>query len=251
MRSAALSLALLLPGSLGLLAGCAQDVVAGDLDASAPRDAATRDAATTTDAAAGDEDARSGDATAGDASTSDGGAADAAALDGGTGRDAAAPDASMGLACHVDRFSSCADADEAVRTNNDPGDSFHQNGFTVGCASDDDFVPGTLTLSSRVCHTEPADWFEVTYVPCDTLTMRARVTLTIDTPCDADAFELRVSNRPCDNSSADVRCTRNGLVQTIEYLLPPGNSVGSIDFGVVRISEDVAADYHLTYELYR
>lgn len=165
--------------------------------------------------------------------------------------DAAAPDAGGALACHVDRFSSCADPDEAVRTNNEPSDSFYQQSFSVGCASSDNFVPGLLRIDSRICHSEPADWFEVTYVPCETLTMRVRVDLIIDTPCEPGAFALQVSNRPCDGSNPDVRCTQVGNTYSVEFLLPPSNSVGSIDFGVIRVSDDVAADYLLTYELYR
>lgn len=232
-----------------LVAACAQDVVprvtedarvGGRADA-VPSDSALdpepRDADTRSDARA---DAEPGpDALPG----SDRGADDAGRAD------ATAPDASTALACHVDRFSSCADPDEAARQNNSPSDSFYQNGFTVGCASSDNFVAGTLNISSRICHTEPADWFEVTFVPCDSLTMLVRVRLETITACESDAFELQVASRRC--GSAGVRCTDNGAVKIVEFAIPPGNSVGFFDFGVVRVAEDVAADYRLTYELYR
>ncbi len=232
-----------------LLVACGQTVVASAPDSgtlageAGPRDASeARDGGEAADASV-DLDAISG----ADADP-DSGAADARPAPDAT---PLPTDGGVGLACHVDRFSSCADPDEAVRTNNTTGDSFYQTGFTVGCATGDNFVPGNLRIDSRICHTEPADWFEVTYVPCSTLTMRVRVNLTLTTPCDADAIALQVSNRPCDGSNPDVRCTQQGNQYTVEYLIPPGNSVGSIDFGVVRVSEDVAADYQLTYEVYR
>lgn len=225
--------------------GCGQAVVTAGLDSGVIRTAE----AGTTDAAPDEPDG-------GDAPDALPGPDTLPGFDAQPSRDATAPDARPpdaggALACHVDRFSSCADPDEAVRTNNTPSDSFYQPMFSVGCASDDNFVPGLLRIDSRICHTEPADWFEVTYVPCDTVTMRVRVELILDTPCEADAFALQVSNRPCDGSDPNVRCTQSGSRHTVEFLLPPSNSVGSIDFGVVRASEDVAADYQLTYELYR
>lgn len=189
----------------------------------------------------GVRDAAGLDAAASDTSPRDGGADDATSVE--------VPDA--GLSCHVDRFSSCPDADEATRSNNSPADSFYRDTGGVGCQSADDFTPGSTRVSSRLCHNEPADWYEVTLVPCRTLTLLVTVQLTVHTPCEPTAFELRVNGRACDGSDPNVSCMRAGNVQTIRYVVQPSNSVGSLDLGVVRLDEAVAADYTLTYNLER
>jgi hypothetical protein len=236
--------------ALGLLSlcACSQQIVARAEDSrvSAGGDARER----------GDVGVLQGDGAAPDLGAPDAATADAAPLDGspldGSPQDATSvevPDA--GQTCHVDRFSSCPDPDEATRANNTPSDSFYRDTGGVGCQMADVFTPGSTQVSSKICHNEPADWYEVTLVPCRTLTLQVTVQLTVHTPCEPTAFELRVNGHPCDGSDPNVSCMRAGNVQTIQYIVRPSNSVGSLDLGVVRLDDAVAADYTLTYNLER
>lgn len=229
------------------LGACSQQIVAPLEDSGGGRgDASARE-----DGGAGGSDGEALDLGAADAASTDARALDGSPLD-GSPQDATSvevPDA--GQTCHVDRFSSCPDPDEGTRSNNSPSDSFYRDTGGVGCQMADEFTPGSTQVSSKVCHNEPADWYEVTLVPCRTLTLQVTVQLTIHTPCEPTAFELRMNGHPCDGSDPNVSCTRAGNVQTIRYIVQPSNSVGSLDLGVVRLDEAVAADYTLTYNLER
>lgn len=236
--------------ALGLLSfsACSQQIVARAQDSQA---VTSGDASAREDSGVGLSDAAPTDTGAGDAASADASPLDGSPLD-GSRQDATSvevPDA--GQTCHVDRFSSCPDPDEATRSNNSPSDSFYRDTGGVGCQSADEFTPGSTEVSSRICHNEPADWYEVSLVPCRTLALQVTVRLTVHTPCEPTAFELRMNGHPCDGSDANVSCTRAGNVQTIRYIVQPSNSVGSLDLGVVRLDDAVAADYTLTYNLER
>lgn len=226
---------------------CSLDVVAPSSDAG-PGGGATADGG---DGGGGPVDGAAPDSGPRDADALDALADDASPLD-GSRQDATSvelPDA--GQTCHVDRFSSCPDPDEATRSNNSPADSFYRDTGGVGCQMADEFTPGSTQVSSRICHNEPADWYEVSLVPCRTLALQVTVRLTVHTPCEPTAFELRVNGHACDGSDPNVSCMRDGNVQTIQYIVQPSNSVGSLDLGVVRLDDAVAADYTLTYNLER
>lgn len=178
------------------------------------------------------------------------------ATDAGTGADSGAldatiPDSGAPLACHVDRFSSCADPLE-TRANNSPSDSTYRMSMPGrGCESSDTFTGGTDMLSGKVCHTEPGDWYEYTFMPCDTITYVAELRVRVTTPCERDAWSLTVSNRPCDGSDPDVQCTWEGEWRVVRALMRPSNSIGNFEFGLEQPGDSTAFEYEATLEFRR
>ena len=212
-----------------VLVACGQDVTATIPDCGVP--ASHGDAGTAPDAAAP--------------------VADAGQADTGIGLDAAAPDAAGPLACHVDPFAACADPLE-TRANNTPSDAINRS-LTGGngCRSSDEFTPGSGMVSGRMCPTEPGDWFEFTYVPCDTITLIAELRVRVTTPCEREAWALELPFRPCDGTDPNVSCTWDGEWRVIRVLLPPSGSVGVFKFGVTHPGNDTAFDWEAQFELRR
>lgn len=167
------------------------------------------------------------------------------------GMDAGSLDASAPLACHVDPFSSCADPGE-TNSNNEPSDPTYRT-FTGGngCRSSDEFTAGTDMLGGKVCHTEPADWFEYTYLPCDTITFIAELRVRVTTPCERDAWSLTVSNFPCDGTDPDVQCTWEGEWRVVRALIRPASTIGLFKFGLSQPGNATAFEYEATFELRR
>ncbi len=166
-------------------------------------------------------------------------------------QDTGAPDSGLPLACHVDRFSACADPLETNPNNSSSDATYRMSMPGRGCESSDTFTAGTDMLSGRVCHTEPGDWFEYTYMPCDTLTMIAELRVRVTTPCERDAWTLTVANRPCDGSNPDVQCTWEGEWRVVRALLRPSSSIGLYKFGIEQPGDSVAFDYEATLEFRR
>lgn len=179
------------------------------------------------------------------------GGTDAGPADTGIGLDAAAPDATAPLACHVDPFAACADPLE-TRANNTSSDAINRS-LTGGngCRSSDEFTAGSDRVTGRICPTEPADWFAYTYLPCDTITLIAELRVRVTTPCERESWAVEVPFHPCDGTDPDVSCTWDGEWRVIRVLLPPSNSVGILKFGVTHPGNDTAFDWEAQVELRR
>lgn len=161
------------------------------------------------------------------------------------------PDAAGPLACHVDRFASCPDPMES-RPNNTPADAISRSLMpSNGCQSGDSFATGADSFGGRVCQTEPADWFEYVYVPCDTLSFVAELRFRVTTPCERDAWTLTVTRRPCDGTDPNVSCTWEGEWRVVRALIEPSGSIGVFEFGVEHSANDTAFDYEWTLQIRR
>lgn len=223
--------------ALILLTACPQVVVVEDQDAR-PRDAGFRDGGI-----AGARDAGIVDAGRPDSGARDGGVD----RDGGSDRDAgfvrdAGPDG-----CFVDPFAVCDDPEEAERRNDDwaSASAFHTT--SVGCLRGDEFTPFDLTRSSLVCQTDPADFYRLTVVPCDTRTLIAELRMRVLTACPADRSHLAFfsAGGRIDCSDSRLTCSTVDGEEIIQLRVPPGNSILSWQIAVESDFEDVAFDYEL------
>jgi hypothetical protein len=224
-RSVLLSLAL---GAAAL--GCRQDIAvledagrgrvvdAGMADVGGARDAGAADAGTTVDAGVG-------------------GAPDAA-------EDAGPADAG---ACRGNPFAFCEDPAE-TRPNNEWANAT-RFGNSVGCISGDDLTELDTTLDGRLCPNDPADFYALTVVPCDTRTLLFEMRLRPSAACGEDAVDAvffsgggRVG---CQSDRWMVQCSRDGEDRVVRVQVPPGRSVLSWQLAVEALVPDASVDYAL------
>lgn len=228
---------------VGLLAiGCAQEILVNDRDAGPlPRDggpAAVRDAG---------ETVRDAGQTARDAGAN--------GRDGGVvARDAGPRDGGETITCIVDPFDPCDDPDEAMRTNNEWSDASAFHTTSVGCQTGDEFEAFDGVQSSRMCQSEPADFYRLTVVPCDTITMRTEIRLSVDM-CPADRWSLAFfrggGRQDCNDPNDGLTCTEEDGDQVIRFFVPPGNSILSWQVAVESDFQDVLFDYDLSISISR
>lgn len=207
---------------------------------------------------AGDASVASDSGVVGDAGDGlDATAEDAGALDASTGRDAESLDAEVtdagGPACFVDPFDPCPDPDEATRLNNDWSSATYFNGnHTIGCLTGDQFTGLDLARTTVLCPGEPADWYQLTLVECDTRTMFGEIRMTPHTMCPSDAWTLNLigeGSDPC--TQPHVECFDDGAdrVMRIRLDAPSHAVVYSWYIGVVSAVQDVKLDYTLSVRL--
>lgn len=215
------------------------------------------DATSHEDAAAQPDDSGSATTDAGEPSA-DAMTADAGVADGGgtTNPDAAAADATpMSPACIVSPFASCSDPDEAARSNDTWADSvFFAGNHTVGCLTSDEFTPLDHTVTTVLCSTEDADWYEVMLVGCDTLTMLAEIRLHPLTECDSADWDIQLMGEgqdPCHSADGHVACSMDGADRVIQVRVEPRDVVFSWHIGVLARVPNVKLDYALSVRLYR
>jgi len=228
---------LLLLGLAWTCAACPQDIVT-ELDASVG----------STDGSAGDSSAP------GDRSLPPGG-------DGGSDADAGATadvgpqnDAGPAAECFVSPFDVCSDPAEEMETNNSWPDAFRFNdNMSVGCVVDlDEIRPLDRTASGILCHTEPADYYSLTVVTCDSRTMLAEIRLHLRTDCPESRYDLIFlrGGRVIDcGSDPNVECSTEGGDRIIRIRVPPDRVVASWQFAVQSESPDVVFQYDLSVTL--
>lgn len=220
-----------------LATGCAQKIVVNDdLDGSIgpPRDGGAIDAGVVDSGVpydGGDHDPNR-----------DGGPRDGGSVrDGGT------------EACFVGPFDPCDDPDEAMNTNNEWSSASAIHTTSAGCQTGDDFVPLDASASSVLCNVEPADFYRLTIVPCDTRTMIATLRLTIHDTCPADRYNLAWfsggGRLDCDDPQDGLMCSVENGELVMRRRVNPGNSVFSWQFAVESDFEDVRFDYTLRITL--
>lgn len=233
LRSALVSIAL----AAGAL-GCRQDIaVLADAGRTRATDASAADVG-------GPPDGGSGDA---GAPQDAGGGGDTGALADAT-VDAGSADAG---ACRGDPFAFCDDPEE-TRPNNDWPDATRFGG-SVGCISGDDLTELDTTLDGRLCPSDPADFYGLTVVPCDTLTMLFEMRLRPRAACGEDAVDAvffsgggRVG---CQSDRWMVQCSRDGEDRVVRIQVPPGRTVHSWQLAVESLVPDARVDYELILRL--
>jgi len=215
-----------------LVSACAQQVVVY------PDAGGGADAAPALDAARADTGAPSADA--GQVGDPDAGAGDAALADAGEG------------ACYQDPFDTCDDPAEPADDRNDAWvDASRYHTTSVGCIQGDDLSPLMGSQPARMCPLDRADYYALTVVPCDTITMRMEVRLRMAEVCPAERYELALlyggGLRACgeDFQGSPIQCLEEGADRIIRVLLPPDNSVQSWYFAVLTSADDVRFDYTL------
>lgn len=223
-----------------LLAGCPQTIVVEG-----------RDGGETTQADAGFADSGVRDVGAqidgDDAGTRDAGSG----RDGGPGRDAGRDGGAD--TCFVDPFDACPDPDEAGGANNEWHTASAIHSSSAGCQTGDDFEPLDASARSVLCHVEPADFYRLTIVPCDTRTMIATLRLTVHDTCPDDRYHLAWfsggGRLDCNDPQDGLTCTRDGEDLVIRRRVDPGNSLLSWQFAVESDFEDVRFEYTLNVTL--
>lgn len=227
MRSAALLLA-------PLVGACAQEIIVFP-DAAVAADAALVDVGPdAVDSGAGI------DAAAGLDARPD----DAAGLDGGPG-DASEP------ACTGDRFDPCDDPSEAGDPNDSWSDASRYHSTSVGCIQGDDLSMLQGSRAGVMCPLEDADYYALTVVPCDTLTLRMQVRLRMRDACPAEAYALRLlyggGERDCGElfDGEPIECLEEGADRIIRLVIPPSRTVQSWYFAVLAERPDVTFEYDL------
>lgn len=175
--------------------------------------------------------------------------------DAGPAPDGGDPTDAGSAACFVDPFDVCDDPAEVGRTNNEWPDASRFTESSVGCLSGDDLTPLDGHQVGVICHTEPADYFNMTVIPCDTLTMRLQVRLHVGTDCPEDRLALEVRHGGgiigCGDTfdGQTMECLRDGDDRIMRILIPPGLSVQSWYFAVLSDYPDVRFDYDLQVTL--
>ncbi len=222
-----------------LIAGCAADIAVSDRD---DRGRTARDASGS-DGSSVDSGASSGDAAS---IASDGAVMDA----GAAAQDASVPDTGA-AACHHDPFDPCADPFETAADRNDTWSyaTYFNDNSSIGCRVGDDIIAIDRTREGVVCPNEEADWYQVTFVYCDTLTMNLEIRLHPKTMCPVDAMELVFNGHACDGSDPNLRCTMDGVDHVIQLIVPPGRTVGGWYFAVRSPRDDVRFEYDVTMRL--
>ncbi len=231
---------------LGMLAAaiccsCAQDIQVelGDSGSGPAADLAAADVAL---GDLGDPGDSGGPSDAGSNAREDGG--DDGGVAGGEGVDAGA------LACQVDPFERCEDPDEAARTNNRWADALPFYTTSVGCIQGDDFSPLDHSQSSVLCQTEPADYYRLTIVGCDTKTIIAEIRMRPLTECRQELYNFEVLSGgrvlECGDEQFGMECRMEGETQLILVRIEPARTVFSWQFGITSDLDDVRLDYELS-----
>lgn len=167
-------------------------------------------------------------------------------VDAGSAQDGGAREA-----CFVDPFDPCSDPDEAARTNNEWSDASQFTTSSVGCRSGDELTPLAESRQGILCQSEPADYFNLILVPCDTRVLRMQVRLRPLTQCPDDrlALELRAGGgiKACGDTwdGELIECLREGPDRIMRLLINPDLSVQSWYFAVLSDFSDVRFEYDL------
>ena len=152
----------------------------------------------------------------------------------------------------------CTDPDEGtgMNGNNTWADAvFFDTNHTIGCASGggDTVTPFDHTHSGILCPGDPADYYLVTIICCDTRTMNAEIRLHPTTACDPSDFALVFygdSGRvDCANPDPDagIACTNDMGDTVIRAQIPPCNVVFEWEFGIEAKNPNVSLD--LSYDI--
>ncbi len=203
-----------------LVAGCAQKIVVND---------------------GGDRDGGPGNTPPSDSGT------------GAGGEDAGSVDSGGSFSCFVDPFDPCDDPDEVNGTNNEWSSASAIHSSSAGCQTGDDFEPLDATASSLICNVEPADFYRLTIVPCDTRTMIATLRFTIHDACPSDRYNVAWfsggGRLDCNDPQDGLTCTVEDGDIVMRRRVNPGNSILSWQFGVESDFEDVRFEYSLNIKL--
>ena len=157
----------------------------------------------------------------------------------------------QGAACFVDPFANCSDPAEQSRTNDSWADAASFHTTSVGCIRGDELTTLAGDQLGILCQTEPADYFALTVVPCDTRTLRMQVRLHPLTECPGAEYALALlfggGLRACGDTfdGQRIECSEEGPDRIIRLLIPPGNTVQPWYFGVVSDHPDVRFEYAL------
>ncbi len=154
------------------------------------------------------------------------------------------------LACQVDPFERCEDPDEADRTNNRWVDALPFYTTSVGCIQGDDFSPLDHSQSSVLCQTEPADYYRLTIVGCDTRTIIAEIRMRPLTACHPQLYNFEVLHGgrvlECGDEQFSMECRMEEETQLMLVRIEPARTIFSWQFGITSDLEDVRLDYELS-----
>jgi hypothetical protein len=137
-------------------------------------------------------------------------------------------------ACVVDKPTTRCE-DPETKINNDSMSGVRLNeGRNSGCPTADNLVTVDEVYSGVLCHSEPADWFRLGLVHCNTRTFYVKVSLTPTEACDEDMFHLVVEHYPCEEDRVYCDVAPDGTkIVTIEFTAPPHPVVFGINVGVL------------------
>jgi hypothetical protein len=174
-----------------------------------------------------------------------------------TGQDAGPPVPDAGFpACIVDPATNCSDPDEGPNGNNDALSLVPLYDTTYSpCGNDhqDMKIPYNHTRSGILCPGDPADFFTVWIWCCQTFSATAEIRLHPTTACSPNDFAFAfesMSPFDCDHPPDGFSCMRDGADTVVRRQIPPCNSIGNWDFGVIALfPPDPNLSLMLSYDL--
>jgi len=150
--------------------------------------------------------------------------------------------------CIVDPFAVCVDNDESARSNDVRTDAFPLQSTTAGCPAADNFVGADLARAGVMCALEPADWYLINLVGCDTRTYVLDAIVDFTPACFAEDFNLAVVGYP-GGLPADpctdprVQCETSLGHRRMQLLIEPNNSSFFVYFGLEKVGANLGFSY--------
>lgn len=150
--------------------------------------------------------------------------------------------------CIVDPFAVCVDNDESARSNDVRTDAFPLQASTAGCPSADNFVGADLARAGVMCALEPADWYLINLVGCDTRTFVLEAIVDFTPACFAEDLNLTVVGYP-GGLPADpctdprVQCETSLGRRRMQLLIEPNSSSFFMYFGIEKVGANLGFGY--------
>ncbi|MBA2665205.1 MAG: hypothetical protein H0U74_23155 [Bradymonadaceae bacterium] len=168
----------------------------------------------------------------------------------GAGADTSIEDEPL-AACIFHPFERCEDPFELDRRN-DTRSSPSRPFSSAGCVHNETLVTLEGSVEGKLCHTQPADWYEFVLLSCTDQTLRTEVRLTArECPVEVVRLELRINGtlKDCEDPEIDCQIEDDSTVVRLLYRPTGRREIRNLAVGVFAGRESAGFEYELSMKV--